>query len=131
MSTIRGILTALPKAKDSSTFLKTEIIPISSGLRHLKVDSTSLIKVESRLLTINTPLTASAVLEAPRQTSSEINSSGHHILYIDDEEPLVSGYLKEDEVKAARDLGIRKVVRKPDTVDQLGAIIHELLNREQ
>ncbi len=43
---------------------------------------------------------------------------------------LASGYLRDEEVKVALDSGIREVVLKPNTVDQLGAIIHKLISRQ-
>ena len=42
---------------------------------------------------------------------------------------LASGYLKEEEVAAALAIGVREVVLKPNTVDQLGHIIDQLIGR--
>ena len=40
---------------------------------------------------------------------------------------LVSGYLEENEAERALEAGIMEVILKPDTVDELGLLIHDLL----
>ena len=40
---------------------------------------------------------------------------------------ITTGYIRADDVAAARELGVRDVILKPDTIDELAAIVHRNL----
>jgi PAS domain S-box-containing protein len=40
---------------------------------------------------------------------------------------ITSGYVRADDVAAARELGVREMILKPDTIDELAAIVHRNL----
>jgi signal transduction histidine kinase/CheY-like chemotaxis protein len=44
---------------------------------------------------------------------------------------LVSGYLRPNDVQRAREIGVRDLVLKPDTVEELGRILHRILSEQQ
>jgi len=41
---------------------------------------------------------------------------------------LISGFIEKSEIEAARAVGIKEVLLKPDTVDELARTIHRLLS---
>ena len=43
---------------------------------------------------------------------------------------LVSGYLRPEQIEAAKSIGIQEVVLKPNTVDELVATVHRLVSQE-
>ncbi|MET0987767.1 MAG: ATP-binding protein, partial [Steroidobacteraceae bacterium] len=43
---------------------------------------------------------------------------------------LVSGYLRPDEIEAAKSIGIQEVVLKPNTIDEFVATVHRLVSQE-
>jgi len=43
---------------------------------------------------------------------------------------LISGYIRDEDLKAVRELGIRDLVLKPNTVEDLGVTLHRVLTEE-
>jgi CheY-like chemotaxis protein len=44
---------------------------------------------------------------------------------------LISGYLRDEDMRLVRDLGIRNLVLKPNTVEDLGATLHRVLTDDE
>jgi PAS domain S-box-containing protein len=65
-------------------------------------------------------------LSMPGMTGPELARS---LLNIRADIPIVltSGYIREEDAKAARELGIRDLILKPNTVEDLGVTLHRLL----
>ncbi len=67
-------------------------------------------------------------LSMPGMTGPELARA---ILAIRGDIPIVltSGYIRDEDMKLVRDLGIRDLVLKPNTVEDLGAALHRVLTR--
>jgi CheY-like chemotaxis protein len=66
-------------------------------------------------------------LSMPAMSGSELAAE---ILQITPDKPVVltSGYVKPEEREAALRAGVRELVLKPNTVEELGAVLHKLLS---